>query len=94
MSIMSVSPQVGDSSQMLSEIKSMELRLTTSIKETRDKEISDMEEQLSNIISTSISEAVKGIQSSLNTLVENNPMLQVHSTEIAQLKNENSALNR
>ena len=94
MSTVSVSPQTGDSSQMLTEIKSMELRLTASIKEKQDKEMSDMEERLSNIISTSISEAVKGIQSSLNTIVENNPVLQVHSTEIANLKSENSALNR
>ena len=79
---------------MLNEIKSMELWLTASIKETQDKEMSDMEERLSNIISTSISEAVKGIHSSLNTIVENNPVLQVHSTEIAQLKSENSVLNR
>ena len=44
MSTVSVSPQMGDSSQMLNEIKSMELQLTASIKETRDKEMSDMEE--------------------------------------------------
>ena len=92
MSTMSVSPPIGDSSQMLNEIKSMEIRLTASIKETRDKEMSAMEERLSNIISTSISEAVKGIHSSLNTIVENSPVLQVHTTEIAQLKSENSAL--
>ena len=94
MSTVSVSPSIGDSSQMLNEIKSMELCLTASIKETRNKEMSAMEERLFNIISTSISEAVKGIHSSLNTIVENNPMLQVHTTEIAQLKSENSALNQ
>ena len=53
-----------------------------------------MEERLSNIISTTISEAVKGIQSSLNTLVDNNPTIQTHSTEIVTLRNENTALNR
>ena len=66
----------------------MESRLTASIKETRDKEMSDMEERLSNIISTTISEAVKGIQSSLNTLVDNNPIIQTHSTEIVTLRNQ------
>ena len=72
----------------------MESTLTASIKETRDKEMSDMEERLSNIISTTISEAVKGIQSSLNTLVDNNPIIQTHSTEIVTLRNKNTALNR
>ena len=72
----------------------MEVRLTASIKETHDKEMSDMEERLSNIISTTINEAVKGIQSSLNTIVNNNPVIQTHSTEIVTLRNENTALNR
>ena len=72
----------------------MEVRLTASIKETRDKEMSDMEERLSSIISTTINDAVKGIQSSLNTLVNNNPVIQEHSTEIVTLRNENTALNR
>ena len=72
----------------------MEVRITASIKETCDKEMSDMEERLSNIISTTINEAVKGIQSSLNTIVDNNPVMQTHSTEIATLRNENTAFNR
>ena len=66
----------------------MEVRLTASIKETRNKEMSDMEEWLSNIISTTINEAVKGIQSSLNTIVNNNLLIQTHSTEIVTLRNE------
>ena len=56
--------------------------------------MSDMEEWLSNIISTTINDAVKGIQSSLNTIVNNNPVIQEHSTEIVTLRNENTALNR
>ena len=72
----------------------MEVRLTARIKETCDKEMSDMEEWLSNIISTTINEAVKGIQSSLNTIVNNNQVIQTHSTEIVTLRNENTALNR
>ena len=94
MSNVHVTPQASDATTMLTEIKKMELRLTASIKETRYKEMSDMEERLSNIISTTISEAVKGIQSSLNTLVDNNPIIQTHSTEIVTLRNENTALNR
>ena len=72
----------------------MEVRLTASIKETHDKEMFDMEERLSNIISTTINDAVKGIQSSLNMIVNNNPVIQEHSTEIVTLRNENTALNR
>ena len=72
----------------------MEVRLTASIKETRDKEMSDLEERLSNIISTSINEAVKGIQNSLNKIVQNNPVIQAHSTETVNLKSGNMALNR
>ena len=94
MSNVHVTSQASDATTMLTEIKKMELRLTASIKETRDKEMSDMEERLSNIISTTISEAVKGIQSSSNTLVDNNPIIQTHSTEIVTLRNENTALNR
>ena len=69
MSTVSVTPQMGDPTSMLTEIKKMEVRLTASIKETLDKEMSDMEERLSNIIRTSINETVKGIQNSLNTIV-------------------------
>ena len=94
MSNVNVTSLTGDATTMLTEISKMEVRLTASIKETRDKEMSDMEEQLSNIISTTINEAVKGIQSSLNTIVNNNPVIQTHSTEIVTLRNENTALNR
>ena len=45
MSTVSVTPQTGDSTAMLTEIKKMEVRLTASIKETWDKEMSDMEER-------------------------------------------------
>ena len=94
MSNVHVTSLTGEATMMLTEIKEMEVRLTASIKETRDKEMSDMEERLSNIISTTINEAVKGIQSSLNTIVNNNPVIQTHSTEIVTLRNENTALNR
>ena len=79
MSNVNVTSLTGDATMMLTEIKKMEVRLTASIKETHDKEMSDMEERLSNIISTTINEAVKGIQSSLNTIVNNNPVIQTHS---------------
>ena len=56
MSNVHVTSLTGDATTMLTEIKKMEVRLTASIKETRDKEMFDMEERLSNIISTTISE--------------------------------------
>ena len=94
MSNVNITSLTGDATRMLTEIKEMEVRLTASIKETHDKEMSDMEERLSNIISTTINDAVKGIHSSLNTIVNNNPVIQAHSTEIVTLRNENTALNR
>ena len=94
MSNVNITSLTGDATTMLTEIKKMEVRLTASIKETRDKEMSDMEERLSSIISTTINDAVKGIQSSLYMLVNNNPVIQEHSTEILTLRNENTALNR
>ena len=94
MSNVNITSLTGDATTMLTEIKKMEVRLTASIKETHDKEMSDTEERLSNIISTTINDAVKGIQSSLNTIVNNNPVIQEHSTEIVTLRNENTVLNR
>ena len=94
MSNVNITSLTGDATTMLTKIKKMEVRLTASIKETHDKEMSDMEEWLSNIISTTINDAVKGIQSSLNTIVNNNLVIQAHSTEIVTLRNENTALNR
>ena len=94
MSNVNITSLTGDATMMLTEILKMEVRLTASIKETHDKEMSDMEERLSNIISTTINDAVKGIQSSLNMIVNNNPVIQEHSTEIVTLRNENTALNR
>ena len=82
------------SSPMLEEIMRMEARLTTSITTNRDKDISEMESRLNaNIKSTidsSIKDALKTMQTSLCTAVQNNPLIQSHSTEIKGLREETS----
>ena len=66
-------------SPMLDEIMKMEARLTVSITTNRDKEISDMETRLNaNIRSTidsSIKDALKVMQTSICTAVQNNPLI-------------------
>ena len=83
---------------MLDEIMKMEARLTASITTNRDKEISDMETRLNaNIRSTiesSIKDALKVMQTSICTAVQNNPLIQTFNVEIKGLREENIRLNR
>ena len=83
---------------MLSEIKKMEEWLSTQITTSKDKELSEMEERLNNniksTIDTSIKDALKVIQTSFNAVIEKNPIIQSHSTELKSLRDENSRLNR
>ena len=85
-------------SAMLDEIMKMEARLMASITTNRDKDISEMETRLNaNIRSTidaSIKDALKLMQTSLCTAVQNNPLVQSHSMEIKGLREENDWLNR
>ena len=85
-------------SPMLDEIMKMEARLTARITTNRDKEITDMEARLnSNIkstIDTSIKNALKVMETSICTAIQNNPLIQSHNTEIKELKEENIRLNR
>ena len=85
-------------SPMLEEIMKMEARLTASITTNRDKEISDMEMRLNanirNTIDTSIKDAMKVMQTSICTAVQNNPLIQSHNLEIRGLREENVQLNR
>ena len=86
------------SSPMLDEIMKMEARLTASITTNREKDINEMETRLNaNIKSTidsSIKDALKVMQTSLCSAVQNNPLIQTHSTELKGLKEENIWLNR
>ena len=85
-------------SPMLEEIMKMEARLTASITTNRDKEISDMEMRLNanirSTIDTSIKDALKVMQTSICTAVQNNPLIQSHNLEIKGLREENFRLNR
>ena len=85
-------------SPMLEEIMKMEARLTASITTNRDKEISDMEMRLNanirSTIDTSIKDALKVMQTSICTAIQNNPLIQSHNLEIKGLREENFWLNR
>ena len=85
-------------SPMLDEIMKMEARLTASITTNRDKEIGDMEARLNanikSTIDTSIKNALKVMETSICTAVQNNPLIQSHKVEIKGLREENIRLNR
>ena len=83
---------------MLREIKKMEERLSEKITTSKDQEIIEMEERLNNnirtTIDTSIKDALRVIQTSSNSSVENNPIINSHSAQLKDLRDENSRLNR
>ena len=83
---------------MLEEIKKMEERLSEKITSNKDKEISELEERLNNnirsTIDASIKDALKVMQTTICTAVQNNPTIKSHSEEIQGLKNKNLRLNR
>ena len=83
---------------MLCEIKKMEERLSEKITTSKDQEITEMEERLNNnfrtTIDTSIKDALRVIQISLNSSVENNPIINSHSVQLKDLQDENSRFNR
>ena len=83
---------------MLEEIKKMEERLSEKITSNKDKEISELEERLNNnirsTINASIKDALKVMQTTICTAVQNNPTIKSHSEEIQGLKNKNLRLNR
>ena len=91
-------PSTNSTSPMLDEIMKMEARLTASITTNRDKELRDMETRLNvNIRSTidsSIKDALKVMQTSICTAIQNNPLVQTHKVEIKGLREENIRLNR
>ena len=64
----------------------MEERLSAQITTSKDKELSEIEERLNNniknTIDTSIKDALKVMQTSFNLVVEKNPTIKSHSTEI------------
>ena len=76
----------------------MEERLSEKITTSKDQDLSEMEERLNNnirsTIDTSIKNALKVIQTSLHTAVENNATVLSHTVELKDLRDENSRLNR
>ena len=97
MSKFQVEPSTSTNS-MLEEIKKMEERLLEKITSNKDKEISELEERLNNnirsTIDASIKDALKVMQATICTAVQNNPTIKSHSEEIQGLRNENLRLNR
>ena len=83
---------------MLTEIMRMEERLTAKITSSKREELSEMEKQLNNniksTIDTSIKDAIKVMQTSLNKVVDSNPTIHSHSLELKDLKDENTRLNQ
>ena len=65
---------------------------------SKDQEITEMEERLNNnirtTIDTSIKDALRVIQTSLNSSVESNPIINSHSAQLKDLRDKNSRLNR
>ena len=71
--------------------------LSEKITANKGKEIAEMEERLNNnirsTIDTSIKDALKVLQTSICTAVQNNLVIQSHSVEIKDLREENFRLN-
>ena len=83
---------------MLEEIKRMEERLSEKITANKTKDMADIEKRfndnIKSTIDSSIKEALEVMQASFCTAVQNNPVIQSHSSEINGLKEENFRLNR
>ena len=90
--------KTNSNSPILEEIMKMEARLTASITTGRNNDISELKsrlnENIKSTIDSSIKEALKVMQSSICTSVQNNPIIKSHSREIEGLHEENFRLNR
>ena len=85
-----VSPSV----TMLHEIKNMEERLKASMKENQEKGFNDMEVKLKNIIENSIKESIETMSAAINNTISTNPVIQLNTSNIHALKEENTRLNK
>ena len=79
---------------MLCEIKKMEERLSEKITTSKEHEKERLNNNIRSTIDTSIKDALRVIQTSLNTAVENNVTVHSHTLELKGLRDENSRLNR
>ena len=85
---------VSPSATMLQEIKNMEERLKTSMKENREKELNDMEVKMNSIIENSIKESIQTMSAVINNTISTNPVIQLNTGNIHALKEENTHLNK
>ena len=81
-------------SNMLEEIKKMEARLSETITKSKDDDLKNMEDRLTVTINTTIQQALQTMQTSVNTAVQNNPIIHSHTVELQGLREENKRLNR
>ena len=72
----------------------MEARLSETITKSKDDDLKNMEERLSATINTTIQQALQTMQTSVSTVVQNNPVIQSHTMELQGLREENKRLNR
>ena len=94
MSNTTINPMINSGTTMLEEIKNMEEHLKLSMKENREKEISDMEVKMKIIIENTVKESFKTMSESINTTIATNPVIQTNIGNITVLKEENTRLNR
>ena len=94
MSNTTLNPVISPGTTMLQEIKNMEERLKLSMKENREKEISDMEAKMKVIIENTVKESIKSMSDTINNTIVTNPVIQTNIGNITVLKEENSRLNR
>ena len=85
---------VSPNTTMLQEIKNMEERLKASMKENWEKELSEMEVKMKNIIENSIKESIASISSAINNTISSNPIVQANAGTIQSLKEENVILKK
>ena len=85
-------------SNMLEEIKKMEARLSETIMKSKEDDLKNMEERLNaNITATinnSIQQALQTMNPTVNTAIQQNPIVQSHTAELHGLREENKRLNR
>ena len=93
MSNTTLNPVITPGTTMLEEIKNMEERLKISMKENREKEISDMEAKMKVIIKNTVKESIKTMSDTINTTIVTNPVIQTNTGNINVLKEENTRLN-
>ena len=94
MSTVAMNPETKD--PMVVAIEGMEARLKASMKENRDKEITEMENRLKlnmkEIIESSIQRAIDTMGNTIHQMIANNPTVHSTSSEVVVLKEENRKL--